>query len=650
MSGDFILPDGSRFDCGVGLGPLPPEGFSDYGGFMEETRNRLLRYGRVPKRVEFFNSIHAEVGDDEIDVSTSPVPAAAELAVYSKYLGVEVSEEDTSINPRFGNFAEDLVIVPDGYEQTYHYAQQTGNFRDMSFIDVPKLRLAIDIRPGRMGHSDTNDGKAGMLGSRLAWLPEDSPVRCLWEVFNLFQDINLGLMRDDKFAYLPTALGGYGKPIPFGHSPNFEAIIQRYKQGAHKELCRELVRRCNRRFRDYSVSGRYSADEVLSAVSRVQSSWHDWIKGNSLYAPACWLEAPPEVAQHRVVKHGEDTLVDSVARRLEASGHLVSEQQLAVAYEHNMLCQYLVGTETHDEFMDKRAEARKQWLNLSTFSLRLYGYIEKIGIDQSLHHVMEPREYEEFWLNITKRRISLRAFLRQEWFYDREAMKYVYVHGPMMVRVPLVPKVTQMGRRYWFEQTKDLQDHLEDEHEYDMLLEWLKGDRSGLLPSRALVEDDPWIIKEIKTAPNEQAFCVVTDDIALCRQAYLETRKWVVRVPTKWYYFSVYYGDGDEPWLARVKSQYPFYEWKTILDEGSIKSYEEIGFRDGVPIKWPVFRPFSLLQRSIKSGRNRVRAGRTEAPAEEDFGWEPYRFPDGYIFAPNNFIQRKSHPFRRGWA
>lgn len=648
MSDDvFILPDGSHFDSEVGLGDLPSSGFSDYSGFLSETRKRLATYGRVPKIVDNYMSISAEVGDDEIDISNTPVSAAAELAVYSKYLGVKVSEEDTSINPRFGNFAEDLVIVPDGYEQTYHYAQSTSNWKDMSFIDVPKIRLAIDIRPGRMNHSDTNDGKAGMLGSRLAWLPVDSPVRCTWEIFNLYQDINLGLIRDDKFAYLPTALGGYGKPIPFGEPRNFEAIAVRYKQGAHKELCRELIRRTNRRFREYT-DGVNNTDEVLSAVSRIQSSWHDWIKGNSLYAPTCWLDAPPEVVQHRVWKHGTDPVIDTVARRLESAGYLIAEQQLAVAYEHNQLCQYLLGTETHEEFVERRAEARKQWLNLSTFSLRLYGVIEKIGIDQSLHHPVEPQEIEEFRSNLRNQRISLKAFLRQEYFYGREAMDHIYVNGPMMVQVPLVPQVTTIGRRYWFEQTRDNQTGSDDSEEYLRLLEWLKGDHSDM-PPRNLVADDPFIIREIASAPDTDAFCIVTDDVALCREAFSKTRKWVCRVPVKWYYMSVYFGEGDEPWIRKVRPKFPLYNWRTILDQGSIQSYEELGFRDGTPLRWPKFRPFLLGQPSIRNGRRLIHAP-TPAPEEDDFLWEPYRFPEGYIFAPRNWFTKRNHPYRRGWA
>jgi len=643
---DFVLPDGSTFDTAVGLPQQVEPDFNHIDEFVEEVRERLNMYGIVPSpRAEAQGSVHAEVGDDEIDVSSNPIFAAAELAVYTKFLGVKVSECDTSINPRFGNFAEDLVIVPDGYEQTYHFSQQTSWMADMAFIDVPKLRLAIDIRPGRMNHSSTNDGKASMLGSRLAWLPPRSPVRCLWEVFNLFQDINLDLLRDKKFAYLPVALGGYGKPVPFGLASNFEAFALRYKQGKHAPLCRELVRRANRRFEEYTHSHRYSIDPVLSAVSRTQASWHDWVKGKSLYAPTCWLEAPASVIPYRVGKHGEDVILDHVMKRLEASSLLVSESDLAIAYEHNQLCQFLVGCETHEEFQTRRNAVRKEWKGLSTFSMRLYGLLQPLGVDQSLHHPLEASEYSRFWAHIVGARMNLRNFLRAEHFYSAEAKDQIYMDGPMKVGINIFPKITTMGRRSWFE-TADLPRGFDEKPELLQLLSWVKDpNRSPVPPARNLIEDDPVILREVSLS-EWTAVAIVTDDWKLCRSVWHTTGKPVCRVPVKWHYVSVYFGDGDEPWLKRLNEMYPQYSWGTVSDSGSIESYEELGFRDGSMIKEPCYRPLVLTDRSIRPDGVRVRAACSPFEVEEDFSWEPTRFPERYLLISTRIVPRKIRPHR----
>jgi len=646
--GDFVLPDGAIFDTSLGLGEdLTTRAFTGYGKLLAATRDRLAVYGRSPRKVQAFAHIFAEVGDDEIDVASVPELAAAELSVYSEFLGVKVSEEDTSLNPRFGNFAEDLVMVPDGYEQTYRYCRQTSDMKNLAFLDVPKIRLAIDIRPGRMNHSSTNDGKAGMLGSRLAWLPRDSPVRGIWEIFSLFQDINLGLVRDKKFAYLPTALGGYGKPLPYGKASNFEAFALRYKQGTHAPLARELVRRTLRRFHSYTVENRYSDDPVLSAVSRIQSSWHDWIKGKTLYAPTCWLEAPPEVAQFRVGKHGTDVRLDAALSRLQSAGYLVSENDLAVAWEHNKLCSALVSAENWETFRKERDSSRMQWKNLSTFSSILYGLIHKLPVDQSLQNPMSDDEFQEFTFLIREKKLHLRSFLRSENFYLREAKDFVYEKGPMKVHIGIYPQVTQMGRRNWYEPVKDFAEEFEVKEEFEILLDWVKNP-VGQPKSLRLVEDDPFIINEIKNSDLTAGFCVVTDDIRLCREAFQTTRRWVVRVPVKWYYMAVYYGEDPEPWVKEVKFKWPHVAWTTIMDTGSIESYEEVGFRDGLPINWPSERPMQMMKPSFK-GNTRVRVQRTFPEEETNTEWRPYRFPEAFFFGPNHFMKWKRHPFRNKW-
>jgi hypothetical protein len=337
-------------------------------------------------------------------------------------------------------------------------------------------------------------------------------------------------------------------------------------------------------------------------------------------------------------------------RRLEAAGLLVAENDLAIAYEHNMLCKYLLGTDTHEEFVKIREESRMQWKQMSTFSLRLYGLVEKIGIDQSLQAELDDREYDYFARCLRKNRFNLRLFLRQENYYLTAAKDQIYTNGPMMVKVPMWARVTKLGRRYWFEQTKDSQDLSETKEEFQSLLDWVVMDnRPSAPPSLELLEDDPFIKRKVASASSDEAFAIVTNDVALCREIAAETHIWVCRIPVKWYYMDLYFGEANEPWLEKLNHIYDLYKWSTILDTGSIKSYEEIGFRDGSPIQWPQTRPFSMTARSYHAGR-RIRARPSDVPLEENFEWEPYRFPDGYVFTYSNFLRKRRHPYRRGWA
>jgi hypothetical protein len=652
----FLLPDGSNFDCEIGLGrisDLPPCTVSKES-IREAVDERLAVYGLEADSACSFRHISAEVGDDELGVFRSPTAAALQIVTY-QLMGMVVSEEDTSINPRFGNFAEDLFILPDGYEQTYHYCRKTSDFRNMAFLDVPKLRLAIDIRPGRMNHSSTNDGKASLLGSRLAWLPRESPVRTLWEVFSLYQDVNLGLIRDDKFAYLPTALGGYGKPIPFGLEENFERFCASYKQGTHAKLYRELVRRANSVFDRYKIGGTVPEDPVLSAVARLQSGgFHDWIKAGMAYGPACWVDAPPEVKPFRVAKHGVDTVLDSALRRLQAERYLVTEGELEIANEHNQLCKWLTSCETHKDFLERRKASKMDWKNMSINSLWLYGYIKPYRLDPSLQVPLRSHEYDRFWLNITSRRIHLRTLLRQEYFYDVKAKDIIYQNGPMAVRsLSIMPRITQMGERAWFTNEADVGGTISDEKGLRDLLEWVKKPIGPMpIEGRTLIEDDPVILNECRNLDPTVGVCIVTDDRRLCKDVFMQTKNWVCQVPTRLMWAMIGSEEANpngsvEPWVDIVSAKYPMYNWVSILDTGSIEAFEEAGMdtsTDG-----PTVRKLFLLKPSHTGWERRRQPPESTGRVLLSSALLT-EFPDAYIYRPSFLNVRKKHPLGRGWA
>jgi hypothetical protein len=276
--------------------------------------------------------------------------------------------------------------------------------------------------------------------------------------------------------------------------------------------------------------------------------------------------------------------------------------------------------------------------------------IEPLRFEQALQGPLTDDEVGRFFTSLRSNRFNLRLFLRMEHYYKREALDSVYQSGPMMVHMGIMPRVTKMGRRYWFEQTRDSQDLTETEEEFQILLDWVLDPERGPAPaSTELVGDDPFIVRKLLSWPSTKACALVSDDIALCKEIAARTHIWLCRVPVKWYYMSTYFGEGDNPWEKTLTELYPLYEWETVLDSGSIKSYEEVGFREGQPLKWPMVRPFSLTQTAWR-GNARIRAGPSKVPFEDDFEWKPYRFPDTYMFVRHDLLQRRRHPVRRGRA
>jgi hypothetical protein len=594
---DFILPlevqqlglTSFNPDHGLDIGPSNRPLPKSY--LFEKVKAKVSTYGfELGRTSPIVNSISAHVGDDEIDVSDN-LAYAGLLSVFHEELGMKVSEEDTSINTRYGNFAEDLVILPDSYYQTYHRARNTSDFRDIAYLDVCKIRLAIDIRPMRMHHSATNDGKASMIGKRQAWIPPGR-LRARYDVFSLFQDIHLGLTRDKKFAYLPEYLGGYGKRIPFERRENMERFIQTFRQGSHKRIIRAIIRRLCNWQDDFKKGLNPPVDSLLSFVSRFSSGYHDWVKGHSVYAPVCWSGIPPEMVGYRVDLNTRHPVERDVARRLLAEGYLVPESQVQIVYEHNEFCRGLLGKTNTLELRESITAKRKEWLNNSSiFSMEAYGYIKEITIDNEGHTPLIPVEISRYQRVLDDHSLfNLKVLLRDEPIYDRKVIDDLYGSGPMKVRFQMSPKyygATLFASQNFRENIIDT----EELGQSQLIYNWLKEGKEGT-PPRVVLNDDSTLIEEI-TSSDCNYHAIVTNDINLCKEANRKTSKPIFRVPVEWYYRSLYFGDGDEPWLQFLLRR-TGHEWESHVDDGSVRSFEEHYFYNGSMLKKRIRHKFAL--------------------------------------------------------
>lgn len=596
LPSEVASPSG-YFDPNFGLGHRQNNLCPNPQVIVESANKWLNRYGYTDLVESDFekdhNYISSEVGDDEETASDSKAFIALQLVNHEMY-GMKVSLEDTSISSRFGNFAEDLIVLPDGYGQTYLNARKTGNFDCMSFIDVPKLRLAIDIRPMRMDHSSTNDGKASMIGARQQWIPLNNPFRGRYEIFNLFQDVNLGLHRDKKFPYLPSALGGYGKTPPFQKNINLERFMKAFKQGTHSELIRNIVNRTIDYIGSLIRGENPEKDPLLSHVVRFQSSFHDWVKGRSIYAPVTWLDVPQEVAKYQAAKLGASPVEDEVIIRLMSEGKLISEQQLEIAVEHNELCNALLKAESIPQFKKLRDDARMRWSSFSVFSLENYGMIKELSLDRSFSkRPLRDIDISMFYSLVKEMRYNLRFILGEEYVYWPEAMNEIYRTGPMKVSFSMMPLNKVHTRGFAAQRSEYKTDH-EDIEEKDAIpnLEvWFRGDRKGPVP-REIVNDDNAIVEECSRHPYN---IIVTDDIKLCKLASRTTGQPVFRVPTLWYHKVVYFGVGEH-WDDYLGRKTPQIKWVEHVDTGSIKAFEEAQFLDGVMLSRPMRQKFSAFK------------------------------------------------------
>jgi hypothetical protein len=642
----FKLPEGShlsfngQFDPDLGLGPIPVRRL-DHWTIEKLANERLAKYGYSPITKEDrdvpCDHIASEVGDDEETLFRNKAMCGYNMAFHILF-GMKVSEEDTCVSSRFGNFAEDLIVLPDGYYQTYLNSRNTSGAIDMSYVDVPKLRLAIDIRPMRVDHSATNDGKASMCGSRLSWLPKEHPLQGIWQSFSLFQDIHLGIHRDKRFAYLPQTLGGYGKPLPFNEPSNLERFMKAFRQGSHSNLIRAIVRRASYFLFQEERGLNPPKDLLLSHVARFQASFHDWIKGKSIYCPISWIDIPPELVEHEAGRLGKSRELDDVLGRLVQDRFLVTETQLEIAVEHNNLCNALLECETVPEFKRLRDEKRREWMSSSIFSLESYGLIEEICYTgEQSKQPLKSHEIFNFYARVLSKRANLKALLREEPVYWKSALDHVYKTGPMNVKFNMTPYNKVWGMQF-ASQTIAYREDMENTEEigaHQALIDWLKGGQKGPAP-RMIINDDHSIIRE---AADYDSVILITEDIKLCRSLNSKVGIPVFRVPCEWYYRALYFGDEPDPWTKFMMKRAPNKSWKVIEDTGSIQSFEELYFKDGMMAKARIRQPFSMTKTIGEKDP-------TTVVESENFTSDPpdYCDPDELLFDRTNIIlQRRNH-------
>lgn len=177
-----------------------------------------------------------EVGDDRLDISNNPFPLLMSLAAQEKVMRFETSWKDTGISTRLWNFCEVTSNVPSTTLGDIRRAKKNG-FADLDYVDVPPLRIVIDVSKARAedsDHSSSITGKSEMLGNRIKSCRTN--IRSLLEVSSFLQDGILATCGSPDPKYLPGIMGGCSCPPLFGAWENTYSYLINYKNGTYRRV------------------------------------------------------------------------------------------------------------------------------------------------------------------------------------------------------------------------------------------------------------------------------------------------------------------------------------------------------------------------------------------------------------------------------
>lgn len=200
-----------------------------------------------------------EVGDDRVDFSNNPYKLATGLIAQEQVLRMVTSYEDTNLSAELWNFCEVTSSVPLHKDQSFDKCRKVGDFKDLGFIDVPPLRILLDVMKGDRSHSSTSVGKATMLGSRMR-----SPRSEFLSDFHLASFLQDGFLRTSKSTepkYLPQIMGGSGVRALFSNPLNLYLYVHAYRGGK----CQRIYGSATRELRQ-SLDSLEKNDRVIMPI------------------------------------------------------------------------------------------------------------------------------------------------------------------------------------------------------------------------------------------------------------------------------------------------------------------------------------------------------------------------------------------------
>lgn len=219
----------------------------------------------VGRTVPIYEPLDAEVGDDHIHLSDAPLLFVAEVVSAEKIAGVKVSRKDTFMSSRYANYSENYILKPDNFAELYDPNMKPGD--DSVFLDVVKIRTVNPVSAMRQKHSDTVNGKVDLLGKVGSYQTglcgkEVKLGQCL-------QVMTLGLMKEKKFSFLPTFLGGFGSPPIFDNVPSMIRCFRTYKSGVYYNTFSAICLAVN----EVKEDGRSESKAFLRTIKGQAEAW-----------------------------------------------------------------------------------------------------------------------------------------------------------------------------------------------------------------------------------------------------------------------------------------------------------------------------------------------------------------------------------------
>jgi hypothetical protein len=504
-------------------------GFIDQGIELAESIN-FSPGVYYPEKDNF--QVDSEVGDDHVAFTRSPHVPLMESTMAMALYDMEISVPDTFVSKVYCTFTGKVAVMPqdhfDHYSQTK--VKKEGGDKQTIVVDLPALRSVVNVNPQVKVNTSSLEGRLNYMSRSIDYSSGTNEEKIV-NTISILQDItHCVFTQGDKFPYLPSFMGGYDKPVPFGSKENLDRALFAYKRGRYRKLVYTVLDS----FYGILFRGERETD-FIREIKSLYSGYQAWYVNYKRNFPLFSGKLPPDFWRYKIPEqYGSSAITSMVLRRLTAEGVLVKERDLVVANEVQSYFKSLI-SEDIDLFQEAKRSVEKKFSSetklSNCFQELVQGSFDVVILDDIEDHIKE-------WateIRISDSRLYRNAFGGERLFW-REALDEIYLKSPLKVTFPLNGekyKIMRLGRPEPGQLTDD------DEPAVRRLADWVKGDMEKYpFPPQEILEDDDVLVGKIFHSKDKflasgsfPAVLIITNDSKLCERANMETSVPVIRLP-----------------------------------------------------------------------------------------------------------------------
>jgi hypothetical protein len=462
-------------------------------------------------------------------------------------LGYKESQLDTFVSKDWLFYCEEYFYIPQHRLNYVSVSQKHKNPDLLPYLDYPRLRLMIDTQKDREDFSSSTIGKFTLLGKEISYLPPEGVPYHFYQLASAIQDVSLDVFAGDECPILPHQFFGVGKPV-VGYSldslKNFLSHAPAWKRKFLKAVIYETM------FETYYLLNFRGSVVVGQKHFSGESS-----------VGICTIPEEDPIHNHALIKKEElHFFPPGVVERLVSSGDLIYESGI---WKYYMMNRRFVG------LVDDEA----QYSLFSVIRHTLNTFEEMADFDDVI--------LEGFLERWQKRHYTFRRLIPED-VYDMRTVKELLFRDPIRINSfgfdlsPVLDRFkTEPTDNTFLKESRRLYAWLReivgfDDDDYPVeRCEFLKQGRLeyGTGPPTSILEDDPIIVRDVCSSPNDLVL-IVTNDIKLHRlcknKAY---GKIILRVPVSCW-LKTPGEDGD-----KINYCWARYQATCWVDSGNVLGY-----------------------------------------------------------------------------